>query len=74
MTQKIRFTSYLWRKQKAARWDEQLNRNDGGKKFETVLLGSIDEAFSTLGERAKTSIYLTWSINSQFQSKIFRTG
>lgn len=36
-----------------------MSRNDKRKKFETVLLGSIDEAFSTLGERAKMSIYLT---------------
>jgi hypothetical protein len=44
---------------KSAPLDEILDKNHGGKKFEQVLLGSIDEAFSTLGERAKMSIYLT---------------
>jgi hypothetical protein len=34
-----------------------LNRNNRDKKFEQILLDSIDEAFSTLGESAKTSIY-----------------
>lgn len=34
-----------------------MNRNDGNKKFETVLLDAVDEAFSTLGEKSKTSIY-----------------
>ena len=36
---------------------EQLRRNDEHKKFETVLVEAIDEAFSALGENAKTSIY-----------------
>jgi len=44
-------------KGKGSYWDEQLNRNDGNEKFETVPLEAIDEAFSTLGEKAKTSIY-----------------
>jgi hypothetical protein len=34
-----------------------LNRNNRDKKFEQILLGSIDEAFSTLGESVKKSIY-----------------
>jgi hypothetical protein len=34
-----------------------LTRNDGRKKFETILLEGIDEAFSTLGQNAKKSIY-----------------
>ena len=34
-----------------------MNRNEGNKKFETVLLKAIDDAFSTLGENVKTSIY-----------------
>jgi hypothetical protein len=34
-----------------------LDRNNRDKKFEQILLDSIDEAFSTLGESAKTSIY-----------------
>ncbi len=34
-----------------------MSRNDGRKKFETLLLEAVDDAFSTLGERAKTSIY-----------------
>lgn len=34
-----------------------MNRNDGNKKFESVLLKAIDDAFSTLGENVKTSIY-----------------
>ena len=34
-----------------------LDRNNRDKKFEQILLDSIDEAFSTLGENAKTSIY-----------------
>jgi hypothetical protein len=34
-----------------------LKRNDKHKKFETVLLEAIDEAFSTLGESVKKSIY-----------------
>ena len=44
-------------KEKGSRWDEQLSRNDGRKKFETVLLEAVDDAFSTLGENVKTSIY-----------------
>ncbi|MGA3289226.1 MAG: hypothetical protein ABSD42_03175 [Candidatus Bathyarchaeia archaeon] len=32
-------------------------RNDGRKKFETVLLEAVDDAFSTLGENVKASIY-----------------
>ena len=42
---------------KGSRCDEQLNRNDGRKKFEIVLLEAVDEAFSTLGESVKASIY-----------------
>jgi len=34
-----------------------LNRNNGRKKFETVLVEAVEEAFSTLGESVKTSIY-----------------
>ena len=34
-----------------------MNRNNGRKKFETVLVEAVDEAFSTLGESVKTSIY-----------------
>jgi hypothetical protein len=34
-----------------------LNRNEGRKKFETVLLEAVDDAFSTLGENVKVSIY-----------------
>jgi hypothetical protein len=34
-----------------------LGKNRGGKKFEQILLDSIDEAFSTLGESVKKSIY-----------------
>jgi hypothetical protein len=34
-----------------------LNRNDGRKKFEAVLLEAVDEAFSSLGESVKASIY-----------------
>jgi len=34
-----------------------LNRNDANKKFETILLEAIDEAFSILGERVKVSLY-----------------
>ncbi|MGD0406786.1 MAG: hypothetical protein ABSB10_09085 [Candidatus Bathyarchaeia archaeon] len=34
-----------------------MDRNNRDKKFEQILLDSIDEAFSTLGESAKTSIY-----------------
>ena len=34
-----------------------MNRTDERKKFETILLDSIDDAFSTLGESVKTSIY-----------------
>jgi hypothetical protein len=44
-------------KEKGSRWDEQLTRNDGRKKFETVLLETMDEAFSSLGDSVKTSIY-----------------
>ena len=44
-------------KEKGSRWDEQLSRNVGRKKFETVLLEAVDEAFSSLGERVKTAIY-----------------
>jgi len=34
-----------------------LNSNGRRKKFETVLLDAVDDAFSTLGESIKTSIY-----------------
>ena len=34
-----------------------MGKNRGGKKFEQILLDSIDEAFSTLGESVKKSIY-----------------
>lgn len=34
-----------------------MNSNDGRKKFEAVLLEAVDNAFSTLGENIKTSIY-----------------
>jgi hypothetical protein len=34
-----------------------LGKNRGGEKFEQILLDSIDEAFSTLGESVKKSIY-----------------
>jgi hypothetical protein len=44
-------------KEKGSRWDEQLSRNDGNKKFETILLEAVDDAFSTLGKSVKTSIY-----------------
>ena len=44
-------------KEKGSRWDEQLSRNDERKKFEAVLLEAVDDAFSTLGESVKTSIY-----------------
>jgi hypothetical protein len=43
-------------KEKGSCW-MNLNRNNRDKKFEQILLDSIDEAFSTLGESAKTSIY-----------------
>jgi hypothetical protein len=35
-----------------------LSRKNRSKKFELILLESIDESFSSLGESAKTSIYL----------------
>ncbi len=44
-------------KEKGSRWDEQLSGNDGNKKFETILLEAVDEAFSTLGKSVQTSIY-----------------
>jgi hypothetical protein len=44
-------------KEKGSCWDEQLNKNGERKKFETVLLEAIDEAFSTLGQRVKNLIY-----------------
>lgn len=34
-----------------------MGKNRGGEKFEQILLDSIDEAFSTLGESVKKSIY-----------------
>jgi len=34
-----------------------LSGNDGCKKFDTILLEAVDEAFSSLGEVAKASIY-----------------
>ena len=34
-----------------------MNRNNGRKKFDAVLLEAIDDAFSTLGENVKTSLY-----------------
>ncbi|MGA3059625.1 MAG: hypothetical protein ABSD92_04570 [Candidatus Bathyarchaeia archaeon] len=34
-----------------------MSRNERLKKFEAVVLEAVDEAFSTLGETAKTSIY-----------------
>jgi len=34
-----------------------LSRNNGRKKFETVLLEAVDDAFSSLGENVKTPIY-----------------
>ena len=34
-----------------------MDKNHDDEKFEQFLLGSIDEAFSTFGESAKTSIY-----------------
>jgi len=34
-----------------------LSRDNGRKKFEAVLLEAIDNAFSSLGESVKTSIY-----------------
>ena len=34
-----------------------MKRDDANKKFETILLEAIDEAFSTLGERVKVSLY-----------------
>ena len=43
--------------EKGTCWDEHLDKNHSGKKFEQILLSSIDEAFSTLGESAKMSIY-----------------
>jgi len=38
-------------------WDEQLNRDGGDEKFAAVLLEAIDEAFASLGESVKESIY-----------------
>jgi hypothetical protein len=37
--------------------DKQLSKKSHSKKFEEVLQDSIDEAFSSLGEAVKTSIY-----------------
>jgi hypothetical protein len=34
-----------------------LSRNDNHKKFEDILLDAVDDAFSSLGESVKTSIY-----------------
>ena len=34
-----------------------MNRNDRCEKFEDVLLEAVDEAFSSLGESVKASIY-----------------
>jgi hypothetical protein len=42
---------------KGGRWDEHLSRNNGRKKFETVLLEAIDDAFSSLGQSVKAPIY-----------------
>ena len=44
-------------KEKGSRWDGQLKRNEGNKKFEAIVLEAVDEAFSTLGESVKVSIY-----------------
>ena len=44
-------------KERGSIWGEQLRRNDERRKFETVLVEAVDEAFSVLGENAKTSIY-----------------
>ena len=35
-----------------------MNSNGENKKFDAILLEAVDSAFSTLGEKAKTSIYL----------------
>ena len=34
-----------------------MKRDDANKKFETILLEAIDEAFSTLGESVKAVLY-----------------
>ena len=34
-----------------------MKRNNGSQKFEDVLLEAVDDAFSSLGENVKTSIY-----------------
>jgi hypothetical protein len=39
-------------------WDEHLDKYDETKKFEDVLIEAVDEAFSTLGEKVKTPLYL----------------
>jgi hypothetical protein len=44
-------------KKKCGRRDEQLSRNNECKKFEAVLLEAVDEAFLSLGESVKASIY-----------------
>jgi hypothetical protein len=42
---------------KVSHRDKQLDKKDHSKRFEEVLQDSIDEAFSSLGEAVKTSIY-----------------
>ena len=37
--------------------NKQFSRNQQGRKFDNILLESIDESLSSLGESAKTSIY-----------------
>jgi hypothetical protein len=40
-----------------------------GGRFDCLLLESIDEAFSTLGDSPKTAIYYIWSKNLTFPAK-----
>jgi len=50
-------TGHLWILKKDYAGDEELDENHHRKKFEQILLNSIDEAWSALGENAKSSIY-----------------
>jgi hypothetical protein len=50
-------TGYPKRNKKEKCWVEHLDTKNHCKRFEDVLLDSVDEAFSSLGESVKKSIY-----------------